>query len=161
MSKVLIPGSFDPITLGHIDIIKKCSGIFDEVIVMVGFNEAKKGFLSAEKRVAYAKDALNDLTNVEVVSYSGLVVDFAFDNNVNLIVKGIRNREDYEYESEMAYVNNNLSFEKYNKGIETFFINSDPEYKYTSSTLVRKLLELNLSIDKYVHNAKYLNEVLK
>ncbi|MBR3994410.1 MAG: pantetheine-phosphate adenylyltransferase [Clostridia bacterium] len=161
MSKVLIPGSFDPITLGHIDIIKKCSKSFDKVIVMVGYNENKKEFLSAEKRVMYALDALKDLQNVDVVSYPGFVIDFAYDNKIDFIVKGIRNNEDFEYESQMASVNYTLSLEKYGRGIETFFINSSPEYRYTSSTLVRQLMELKLPFDKYAHNPKLLNEITR
>ena len=156
MSKILIPGSFDPMTIGHEEIIKRCSTMFDTVVVMVGYNEAKKGLLSVDERILYAKDALKDYDNVVVESYNGLVVDFAHDNGIDFIVKGIRNEKDLAYESEMAYVNSNISFEKYGKRIETFLMNSSPEYAYTSSSLVRSLLGMNLSVDKYVHNPELL-----
>lgn len=160
MSKVLVPGSFDPMTLGHIEIIKRCSAIFDKVVVMVGYNENKKGLLTADQRLRFACDALKDLPNVEVVVFGGLVTDFAHENDIDMIVKGIRNEEDLSYESEMAYVNSDISLQKYGKRTETLFMNSSPEMVYTSSSLVRKLLALNLPVEKYVHAPALLNEII-
>ncbi|MBR5309311.1 MAG: pantetheine-phosphate adenylyltransferase [Clostridia bacterium] len=156
MSKVLVPGSFDPFTLGHLDVVKRCSATFDKVVVMVGFNSAKKGFLSEQKRIEYINDAVKELDNVEVIAYDGLVVDFAHDNGIDFIVKGIRNENDVEYESQMACVNKNIALEKYGKGIETLYLQAAPEFVHTSSSLVRQLIGMNLSVSKYVHNENLL-----
>lgn len=160
MSKALCPGSFDPLTLGHIDIIKRCSNIFDEVIVLIGKNDQKKGLLSYDARFEYIKDAFKDISNVNFVIYDGLTIDFAFDNNVDVIVKGVRNSADVEYENEMANTNKYLSFDKYGKVIDTLFLQSSPENMYTSSSLVRQLISMNLPIDRYVHNPKLLFKLL-
>jgi len=160
VSIVLIPGSFDPLTLGHIEIVKRCSLIFDQVVVLVGFNEQKKGFLEPCKRVEFARDAFKSMPNVTVDMDSGLIVDYAHENNIDIIVKGIRNEEDLAYESEMAYVNNDISFDKYGKVIETLFMNTHPEYYHYSSSLVRKLLALGLPVGKYIHNEHLLFKLI-
>ncbi len=161
MVKAMCPGSFDPLTLGHFDIIKRCSTIFDEVIVVVGYNESKKGLLPFEKRVEYIKDAFREFTNVSVTAYSGLTVDFAKENGVDVIVKGIRNSKDLDYENEMTTVNRTLSKDKFGKEIETLYMYCKPEYMYTSSSLVRSLIEMKLPVDAYVHNTELLMKLLE
>ena len=156
MSKVLCPGSFDPLTLGHIDIIKRCSQMFDEVIVLIGKNDQKKGMLSYEDRKIFAIDAFKDISNIKVVVYEGLLVDFAFENGIDFIVKGIRNSSDAEYENAMANINMHLSLDKYSRAFETLYLPSLSENTCVSSTLVRELLSLNLPIDRYVHNEELL-----
>lgn len=160
MSKVLCPGSFDPMTLGHISIIGRCASSFDEVVVLVGYNDKKTGLLTAEQRVEFAKDALKDFSNVRIDSYSGLTVDYAYEYNCDLIVKGVRNSVDLEYENEMAIANRVISMSKFGKSIETLYFPSEPLFAYTSSSTVRQLLSLNLPIDKYVHNPELLYKIL-
>lgn len=160
VSKVLLPGSYDPMTLGHLDIIKRCSKMFSQVVVMVGNNNQKEYLLSARNRIEYIKDAVRNLTNVSVDFYDGLVVDYAYNHNIDFIVKGIRDENDLRYEKEMAYVNNKISLEKYAKGIETFYLHSEPEFLYTSSTLVRSLIKLDQPYSDYVHNSELLKELL-
>ena len=160
MSKALCPGSFDPMTLGHIDIIKRCSTIFDEVVVLIGKNAEKKGLLSSDKRLEFAKHALKEIKNVDVVVYDGLIVDYAYNNNIDVIVKGIRNSADTEYENEMANTNKCLSVDKYDKAIETLYLMTSPEYTYTSSSLVRQLISMDLPIERYVHNADLLYKLI-
>ncbi len=160
MSKVMLPGSYDPMTLGHIDIIKRCAAMFEEVIVVIGYNEKKHGLLTSAQRVKYAENALFDLKNVEVTSYDGLTIDFAYNNSIDFIVKGIRNNADVSYENEMAYVNGNASFEKFGKRIETLYLSSAPEYMYISSSVVRQMLQVGLSVEKYVHNEELLKRLI-
>lgn len=161
MVKVLCPGSFDPLTLGHLDVIRRCSKAFDRVIVAVGVNENKKGFLSYEKRLEYINDAICDLPNVSAVLYTGLTVDFAKEQGIDLIVKGVRNSEDFAYENEMTVVNRDISLKKYGSEIETLYMYSAPEYIHTSSTLVRELVSMNLPVEKYVHNEMLLYKLIK
>ncbi len=161
MVKVLCPGSFDPLTLGHLDIIRRCSAAFDQVIVAVGVNESKKGFLSYEKRLEYIKDAVRDLSNVTAVIYEGLTVDFAFETGADIIVKGVRNFEDFAYENEMTVVNLDIARHKYGRELETLYMYSSPVHMHTSSSLVRKLACSNLPVEKYVHNAQLLYELMK
>lgn len=161
MVKVLCPGSFDPLTLGHLDIIKRCSKIFDQVVVAVGVNENKKVFIPYEKRLEYINDAIRDLPNVSAVLYKGLTVDFAKEQGIDLIVKGIRNSGDFAYENEMAVVNRDISLKKYGREIETLYMYSAPEHIHTSSTLVRDLVSMKLPVDEYVHNDRLLYELIK
>ena len=160
MNKVLCPGSFDPMTLGHLSVIRRCAALFDKVFVVVGYNENKKGLLTPEQRVLFAKDALGDLPNVEIEAYSGLTVDYAYEHGCSIIVKGVRNSADLDYENEMAIANRDISISKFGKTIETLYFPSEPIYSYTSSSMVRQLLSLHLPIDKYVHNSELLYNIL-
>lgn len=161
MSKALCPGSFDPLTLGHYDIIKRCSEIFDEVVVLVGCNAQKKGLLTNDKRVEFALDAFQNEKNINVVAYDGLLIDYINEHNIDVIVKGLRNTSDLEYENEMANTNLLLSMNKYGKSVETMYLPSSSQYAYTSSSLVRQLIEMNLPINNYVHNPGLLYKLLK
>ena len=161
MNKVICPGSYDPITLGHIDVIKRCAKIFDYVYVAIGKNPEKKGLLTPEKRAEFARDAFRNYSNVEVVIYEGLTVDLAHKLGCNCVVKGIRNLEDLEYENKMAYANSEIASNKYGENFNTLYIPSKPEKMYISSSYVRQLIALDLDICEYVHNKELLHKLLK
>ena len=131
--KVLIPGSFDPPTNGHIDVITRCSKVFDEVLVGVIVNPSKESLFSTDIRSEMLSEIFNKKKNVSVKSFEGLLVDFAIKNNVNAIVKGLRAMTDFDYEFQMAQMNFNLA------DFETIFIPASPEYGYVSSSLVKEI----------------------
>ena len=131
----IMPGSYDPITVGHLDVIRRTAMAFDKVFVALMINPEKNYMFDKNIRVELAKASLSDLDNVEVIYDEGMLSDLAVKLGCDAIVKGIRNEKDLAYESEMA---------RYNKekcGIETIFIDSDKEYSYVSSTLVRDYIE--------------------
>ena len=131
--KVLIPGSFDPPTNGHIDVIKRCLKVFDEVLVGVIVNPSKESLFSTDARSEMLTEIFNDNKNISVKSFEGLVVDFAKENKINAIVKGLRVMTDFDYEFQMAQMNFNLA------DFETIFIPASPEYGYVSSSLVKEI----------------------
>ena len=131
--KILIPGSFDPPTNGHIDVIRRCLKIFDEVLVGVIVNPSKESLFSTETRTEMLNEVFSENKNVTVKSFEGLLVDFAKDNKVNAIVKGLRAMTDFDYELQMAQMNFNLA------DFETMFIPTSPEYGYVSSSLVKEI----------------------
>ena len=145
MVKVLYAGSFDPITSGHMDIIKQASEIFDTVIVGVAHNPAKKSFISKEKRVELIKECVKDLLNIEVFAYEGLTVDFAKSQNASLLIRGLRNSIDFEYEKQLSKINSDI-----NTCIKTVFLISKPENSHISSSAVRELILHKQDISKYV-----------
>ena len=161
MSKALIPGSFDPITNGHLDIITRASKLFDEVIVLVSKNSAKNYMLCSNKRLTLVQDAIKNITNVTTCAYDGLLVDFAYENNIDITVKGIRNQNDFAYEQQMAKTNMFLSQKKYNRDFETLFLPASKDYSDVSSTAVRLLLQSNSDISDIVPNANLLIDILK
>ena len=131
--KVLIPGSFDPPTNGHIDVITRCLKVFDEVLVGVIVNPSKESLFSTDIRSEMLTEIFNQKKNISVKSFEGLLVDFAKKNNVNAIVKGLRAMTDFDYEFQMAQMNFNLA------DFETIFIPASPEYGYVSSSLVKEI----------------------
>ncbi|ONI46217.1 pantetheine-phosphate adenylyltransferase [Epulopiscium sp. SCG-B10WGA-EpuloA2] len=146
MKIAIYPGSFDPITIGHIDIIKRASKKVDKLIVALLYNtEKSKGLFSISQRLSMLNLATNKLDNVIVTSYNGLLVDLMKTVGTNIIIKGVRNIKDFEYEKDMALINNNLD-----TNIETFFLFANPKYSFISSTFVRELLYFNKDIDNYV-----------
>ncbi len=145
MNTVVYPGSFDPCTNGHLDIIDRASRLFDQVIVAVLVNHSKSPIFSAEERVAMLEQALVDYPNVKVCSFSGLLVDFMNEVGVNVIIKGIRALSDYEYEFQMALTNNALSSE-----IETLFIPARKDYMFLSSSLVKEVAKYGGSLSGLV-----------
>ena len=158
--RAVIPGSYDPITLGHLELIKRASKFFDEVIVLVCVNSAKSGFVSAEDRRILAEDAVKDLENVKVDSCDGLFADYCHENNVDVVVKGIRNSVDYSYEAELKAYNDRIFEDKYGYFPETFFIQSSDEFAHASSTFVRELIKYNVDVKKYVPNAELLLKLI-
>ena len=133
----LCPGTFDPVTNGHLDIIERASRHFDQVVVAVLENAGKATPLfSVDERVAMLKEAVADLANVEVDSFSGLLVDYAARRGTAIVVKGLRAVSDFDYEFQMAQMNHRLA------GVETFFMTTNPKWSYLSSSLVREVARL-------------------
>lgn len=131
MNSAIFPGSFDPITLGHEDIVQRAVGLFDQIIVAVGNNADKKYMFSLEKRLAFIKATFKDYPNVKVMTFDGLTIDFAKKINANYIIRGLRNPADFEFEKAIAQTNRKLS------GIETVFLLTASGKSYISSSIVR------------------------
>lgn len=139
--RVACPGSFDPVTLGHLNIFERSAALYDEVVVLVTFNPNKKGLFNAEERVALIREATSHLSNVTVDSWSGLLVDYTTAHDIPVLVKGLRTSLDYEYELPMAQMNKRLS------GVETNFLMTDPELGYISSTLCKEVARYGGSLE--------------
>lgn len=133
MKKAVCPGSFDPITNGHLDVIERASGLFDQVVIAVLVNSTKSGLFNIEERLEQIKDSVKHLKNVTVDKWSGLLVDYCESNQINAIVKGLRAVSDFDYELQMAQLNLQL------KGIDTFLMATKPTYSFLSSSLVREI----------------------
>ena len=145
MRRALVPGTFDPITNGHIDVIARASQMFDEVIVGVAKSDKKRPLFTLEERVALAKEATAHLDNVSVVGFDDLLVHFAEEIDCKFVVKGLRAITDFEYEFQMTAANYRL-----NDSIETVFIMSPPQYMYLSSSIVRELASFHGHISELV-----------
>jgi len=145
MIKAIYPGSFDPITNGHIDVIKRASRIFDQVTIAVSQNINKKYFLSAKEKIEAINLSIIDIKNVEVIAFDSLLVDFAKANNAQIILRGLRAVSDFEYEFQLAGMNKHLD-----KNIETFFLTPSEEFSNISSSLVREILMLGGDISSFV-----------
>ncbi len=152
----VIPGSYDPITKGHLDLIERTSKMFDEVIVLICVNSSKRGFVDADTRKILAEDAVSHLSGVNVDVCGGLFADYCHEHNVSAVVKGIRNLSDYAYETELKAYNDRIFSDKYGKSPETFFLPADDKYLHCSSTFVREMLKYNEGVEKYVPNADLL-----
>lgn len=152
VKKALCPGSFDPPTVGHTDVIRRAAGLFDSVTALVCVNSAKRGLFTPDERAELLKDALKDIPNVNIEFYNGLLVDYVAENGFDAIVKGIRNTKDYTYENEIAEVNRSLVGKLCRKPCETVFLLSKPETAHVSSTIVRELLSFSAPVDEYVDN---------
>ena len=138
------PGSFDPVTNGHIDIISRASALFDEVVVAVGVNKSKKRLFSAQERIEMLTEASAPFPNVRIDSFDGLLTDFCKQHDVHAIVKGLRAVSDFDYELQMAQMNQSLS------GIDTFFISTSPQYSFLSSSLVREVARFGGDVSSMV-----------
>lgn len=145
MTKAIYPGSFDPVTLGHLSIIERAAETFDEVIVAVLKNDSKKPLFSAAERVSMLEEVTSHIENVKVLYFEGLLVDFAKECGVNTIVRGLRAITDFEYELQMAQTNKALAHE-----VDTVFFTTDVEYSYLSSSTVREIAKFGGDIDKFV-----------
>lgn len=135
MKVAIFPGSFDPFTLGHLDVLNSALQLFDKVIVAVGFNSSKRGFYTAETRVAIIRKATEGMKNVEVCSYDGLTIDIARQMGASCIIRGLRTTTDFELESVIAQANKKMAPE-----LQSVFIPSSHEYSFISSTVVRDVL---------------------
>lgn len=142
--RVVCPGSFDPITYGHLDIIERASKQFDEVVVAVLVNRTKGSLFTVEERMAMIGHTVKGLSNVRVDSWSGLLIDYCKERNIRAIVKGLRAVSDFDYELQMAQMNRQLS------GIETHFMATRPEYSFLSSSLVKELATYGGDVSTYV-----------
>ena len=145
MFRAIYPGSFDPVTFGHLDIIGRSSKITDEVIVGVLCNKSKRPLFSVEERVKMLEEVTKDLPNVKVVTFDGLLIDFANEMKANAIIRGLRAITDFEYELQMAQTNHKLS-----DSVETIFLTTNLNYSYLSSTIVKEVASFGGDISQFV-----------
>ena len=145
MTIAIYPGSFDPITNGHLDILKSGSEIFDKVIIAVSYNINKKGFLTVDERVKLIKESVAQYKNVEVDAFEGLTVEYARKRGVDTLLRGLRTSFDFEYELQLSQTNNALD-----KNIKTVFLITKPEYNFISSSMVREILLNKGDVSKFV-----------
>ena len=133
MRRCVCPGSFDPVTNGHLDVIERAAGLFDEVVIAVLVNVSKEGLFSVDERIAMLREVAGHLPNVVVESFDGLLVDYCRERDIPAVVKGLRAVTDFDYELQMAQMNHRLT------RLETLFIATNPEYSYLSSSLVKEV----------------------
>ena len=152
--KVLYPGSFDPVTYGHLDIINRCAEKFEEVTVAVLKNSSKKGVFTTEERTKLLRDTTQHLPNVEIDTFSGLLIDYAKLHNIDIVIKGLRAVSDFEYEMQMALANKKLYSE-----LETFFMVSSSKYSFLSSSIVKEVAFLDGNVSCFV--PKVVEDALK
>lgn len=145
MKSAIYPGSFDPVTLGHLDIIRRSAGLTDHLIVGVLNNSSKTPLFSLDERVNMLKEATKDIPNVEIVSFSGLLVDFAKQKDCNVVIRGLRAVTDFEYELAMSQTNRVV-----NPDIDTIFLNTSLKYAYLSSSMVKEVAQYGGDVSKFV-----------
>lgn len=153
----VVPGSFDPITLGHLDIITRAAAVFNKVIVAVGRNSSKNYMFTPDRRLELVADAVADMPNVRAASIDGLLIDFCLENDASVIVKGVRFGSDFDYELQMAQMNRALS------GIETALLPAGRQYGTVSSTILREVAHNGGDISQFVTPAvnQAVQEVVK
>lgn len=132
--RCVCPGSFDPVTNGHLDVIERAAGLFDEVVVAVLTNVSKKSLFDVDERMQMLREVCGHLPSVRVVSFHGLLVDFARENDITAVVKGLRAVTDFDYELQMAQMNQRLT------GLDTLFVATNPEYSYLASSLIKEVV---------------------
>ncbi len=145
MLRGVYPGSFDPVTFGHLDIITRSSKLVDELIVGVLYNKAKTPLFSVEERVKMLESVTKDIKNVRILPFEGLLVDFAKEVEARMIIRGLRAVTDFEYELQMAQTNHKLE-----QDIETIFLTTSLEYSYLSSTIAKEVASFGGNIDKFI-----------
>ena len=146
MDKAIYPGTFDPITRGHEDLVRRASGLFDHVVVAVAVSSGKKPFFTQDERVEMVRQVLADYANVEVMAFSGLLMEFAQQQNARVILRGLRAVSDFEYEFQMAGMNRSIY-----PDVETLFLTPSEQYMFISATIVREIALLGGSVEKFVH----------
>lgn len=149
MKKALLTGTFDPFTVGHYDVVKRAAGLFGEVHLVVFNNSEKNTMFTNEERFEIAKRSLSDLPNVVCANTSGLVVGYARENGIDVIIKGVRDTTDFEYEYDLSLINREIG------NIETLFLPTSPEYRFVSSTFVREMIRHGVDFKKYVPKGGY------
>ena len=154
MKIAIYPGSFDPVTKGHLDILQNAAEIFDKVIIAVAHNGEKKGFLPVEKRVELIKASIKNLNNVEVDAFEGLTIDYAQKHGAEILIRGLRAVSDFEYEMQLSQTNSALD-----KEIKTIFLTTRPKYNFISSSSVKEVFDFGGDISKFV--PEVVNEYLK
>ena len=155
MKSAIYPGSFDPVTFGHLDVIRRAAKIFDGLTVSVLNNKLKTPLFSVEERVKILKEAVKDIPNVEVESFSGLLVDYARSRDVHVVIRGLRAITDFEYELQNAQTNAKLS----NGGLDTIFLTTSLEYAYLSSSSVKEIAsfhgDISMCVPEFVAELVY------
>lgn len=146
MITAIYPGTFDPITKGHVDIVTRASKLFNHVLLAVAENPSKKTMLDIYERVALAKEVLADTDNIEVISFDGLIMDLAHKKNANVIIRGLRAVSDVDYELQMAVMNRHLM-----PDVETVFLTPNENLSFISSSLVREIGALKGDVSAFVH----------
>lgn len=141
----MYPGTFDPITLGHEDLVRRASGLFDRVVVAIAANPSKAPLFTLEERVELARSSITDLDNVEVSGYDGLTVEFARANGLRVIMRGLRAVSDFEYEFQLANMNRHLAVD-----VESVFLTPNENYNFVSSSLVREICSMGGDISEFV-----------
>jgi len=154
MAIAIYPGTFDPATLGHIDLISRAAKLFDEVIVAVAENQGKAPLFSLEERVSMLKDSINELANVRVIGFNNLLMDCAREQKANTILRGLRAVSDFEYEFQLASMNRHLD-----PSIETTFLTPSENYAFVSSTLIKEVASLGCDVSEFV--SPHVMEALK
>ncbi|MBE6757019.1 MAG: pantetheine-phosphate adenylyltransferase [Ruminococcaceae bacterium] len=154
MRLAICPGSFDPVTNGHLDVIQRAARLFDRVVVLVAVNMGKHGMFTVDERCEMLRRATTHLPNVEVAAYNGLLADYARERQAAAIVKGLRAMSDFEYEFQMALTNRKLNSE-----VETVFLTTSTEYMYLSSSLVKEVARLGGDVSEFVP-ACVVNDIL-
>jgi pantetheine-phosphate adenylyltransferase len=145
MIKAVYPGTFDPITLGHQDLVRRASALFDKVVVGIAVSEAKRPFFQLEERIRLAREVLKPYRNVTVEGFRGLLMDFVRDQKAQVILRGLRAVSDFEYEFQMAGMNRNLY-----PDVETVFLTPAEQYQFISATIVREIASLGGDVSKFV-----------
>lgn len=145
MKIAIYPGSFDPITKGHLDILNRAAGIFDKVIIAVAKNSEKHGFLSVEERVKLIKESVKHINNVEVDAFEGLTIEYAKKCGAEVLIRGLRAVSDFEYEMQLSQTNSALASD-----IQTVFLITKPEYNFISSSTIKEILLNGGDISQFV-----------
>ena len=145
MQKAVYPGTFDPMTMGHVDLVKRASKLFDSVIIAIASSDSKKPMFSLEERIEIGNKIFADDPKVEVVGFSGLLVNFAKDNDANILIRGLRVVADFEYEFQLANMNRAMS-----PDIESVFLTPKEEYSYISSSLVKEIATMGGDVTRFV-----------
>jgi pantetheine-phosphate adenylyltransferase len=146
MIKAVYPGTFDPLTRGHEDLVRRAATLFDTIVLAVADSKAKRPYFSVEERITMAREALSDVKNVEVVGFSGLLTDFVREQRARVVLRGLRAVSDFEYEFQLAGMNRNLYPE-----METIFLTPSEQHMFISATLVREIAILGGDVSEFVH----------
>lgn len=147
-SRAMYPGTFDPFTNGHADLVRRASGIFDRVVVAIAANPGKAPLFPLEKRIELVSTVVAGLPNVEVMGYTGLTVDFARTHDLNVMMRGLRAVSDFEFEFQLATMSRHL-----NNQVETVFLTPTEQFNFISSTLIREIASLGGDVSEFVHPA--------
>jgi pantetheine-phosphate adenylyltransferase len=148
MIKAIYPGTFDPLTRGHEELVRRASTLFDSLILGIADSKAKRTFFSLQERVDMAREVLPDVKNLQVVGFSGLLIDFVRQQNARVVLRGLRAVSDFEYEFQLAGMNRNLYPQ-----METIFLTPSEQHMFISATLVREIASLGGDVSKFVHPA--------
>ena len=156
--RAIYPGSFDPITNGHVNLVERVSSFFDKVIIAVASSDAKKALFTLEERVELTRQAASHIPNVEVIGFTGLLIDITRELNAKIVVRGLRAVSDFEYEFQLAWMNRQLDRE-----IETLFFAPSAQYAFVSATLVKEIASFGGDVSQFLHPAVHeaLNKKLK